>query len=680
MGDGYRNGNGYYEKWLWVELIGFDNTASDYGVQAYLDNVGFLPEGVSLLLFTPDFIHAHPGMAAEHTLPPEVCSYGARPFGKERNLQSWTNYELRGLIAELRRHGTEVYCSFFDLFHVKDKDNLRATEWCARHPELYEMRKTGEPFRVINPLKRLADGSYYEDLFVRDLTAVLSDYGFDGYHGADGYTSPRLCLADIDYSDDMADQFRSWCGGEIGAGYAFPDRCDGDAAAMLERGEWIWRHKRLEWIRFHAARWSGLWRKIMQAVRAEGKKAVLNTAWTRDPFEALYRYGVDYRMLAECGIDGFVVEAGAAALSIGADEIEYEPCTEFMATILSIKAYVPQLKLICLNAIHDTYEQWDVLNHAPSMLERDVYSFSNLYLQDRSGLRRCTGGFVACLADAVSRTGWENIARMWRTGYEGRPERLVGASFVWSDDVLHRSLERYVGTREWPVHKYVHELLERGAPLHGVVNVHDLDQAAGAIVVTNLHLLSERERELVAAYRGGPVLVIGIWTEELARAAAGIGLPAGGMPNRPFYVWRGEDGEWGAVTEGGSPEQPPLSDWDATGANDSLSWLYSLYYRPVPEAFLQSCVASLIERTGALVPMRNEEHIRTVVLEMSPDKWRVIIRNLHMNYKAAKLDTRRRIDRIDIRSDFPGVPVIPQGSTFSLYTPGRGMVIADLHF
>ncbi|MFD2328206.1 hypothetical protein ACFSR7_03025 [Cohnella sp. GCM10020058] len=667
----------YYEKWIWIELIGFDNTLSDYGVGAYMENAGFVPDAMSLLLFTSDFIHTHDGMAVEKPLPPEVCSYGARPYGKSRMLQSWTNLQLRGLVRELQRAGTQVYCSFFDMFQTHNPERLRPTEWCAAHPELYEMRRSGEAFRVINPLRRLRDGTYYEDLFVRDLTAVMRDYGFDGYHGADGYTSPRLCIAEIDYSDDMTGQFEAYMQ-QRGLAAGFELACEGDPEAMERRAAQIWSWHRLAWIDFHAGRWAELWRKIMTALKADGKKAVLNTAWTRDPFEAMYRYGVDYKRLAACGIDGFVVEAGAAALSSGGEDWDYEPCTEFMATILSLKAYMPDVQLICLNAIHDTYEQWDVLNHAPTLLDRDILCFSNLYLYDQNGIRRCTEGFVACLGDDVAAHGWARIERLWAAGYDGLPERTLGASFVWSDAVLHRSLADYADRREWPVHKLVHEWLERGAPLHSVVNVRDLGAHEGVIIVTHAHLLPETELSAVLGYRGGSVLLAGRRTDTLSVMLHAAGLAIPDIQAARFCAIRSANGSW-LETIREEPVQRAAPERDKA-INDSHNWLVPLYYAPIEAPFHERIVQALLSETGAPRPTKNEADIRLTALRMSASRWRILIRNLAMNYKIAQLDLRRPIRRIETLTDFPGVPVLPEGHQVRLSVPGRGMVAIEADF
>ena len=68
-----------YDRWIWIELIGFDNEREDYGVSAFLENAGFVPEVASLLLFNADFIHQHDGLAQERPLPDDVCSYAGHP-------------------------------------------------------------------------------------------------------------------------------------------------------------------------------------------------------------------------------------------------------------------------------------------------------------------------------------------------------------------------------------------------------------------------------------------------------------------------------------------------------------------------------------------------------------------------------------------------------------------------
>jgi len=539
------------------------------------------------------------------------------------------------------------------------------------------MRKTGEAFPVINPLKRLKDGTYYEDLFITDLMTVMRDYNFDGYHGADGYTSPRLTIAEADYSDDMVEQFTRFSGVELAENLKLT--CDGDPLEMEKRGNWIWIHKRMEWINFYAHRWGELWQKIMPALRKEGKKAVLNSVWTRDPFEALHRYGVDYKLLAASGVDAFVIESVAASCSAGAGEIEYEPGTEFMSMIMTIKAYVPDMKMICLNAIQDTNEQWDAISHVPTLLERDIYSFSNIFLKNQQGVQRCTSGFVACLGDGISESDWEWLLRRWNLGYEGQPERIIGSSFVWSDEALNHSLEDYPATRNWPAYKFLKELIDRGAPLHTMVNVKDLEQTSGAICVTSLHLLPDKELQQILAYRSGSSTLIGNMTERIAQIFASISLNVSADPGQLFCIARETDGAViNTIVMTKDSTSIHHESEDLTHLIDPKSWVDPLYFSPVSDDFLSGCVQALVSCSDAPLVVRNEQHIRTTTMEINPGKWRILIQNLHLNYKSAHIDVGHPIAKVNVLTDFPGIPVFPDGSKFSLYVPGRGMVLVEV--
>ncbi|MBP1994110.1 hypothetical protein [Paenibacillus eucommiae] len=675
-----RAGTVNYERWVWIELIGFDNQQPDYAVQAYLDSAGFIPDSVSLLFYTPDFVHGHSGMEAEWGLPMEMCSYGARPYNKERGRQQWTNLELRNLVRELQKHGIEVYCAFFDIFQFDGEngsEELSKSTWCAAHPELYEMRKTGEPFPGINPLRRMKDGSYYEDQFVPELIQVLEDYGFDGYHGADGYTSPRLSLAETDYSDDMVGQFIQWSGLEL------PDNmqvaCDGEQGEMELRADWIWSNKRMEWIEFHGSRWAQLWHKIMDGIRKAGKKAYVNTAWTREPFEALYRYGVDYKLLADTGIDGFIVETVGASLSAGAGETEYEPGTEFMAMLLMIKAYVPDTKLICLNALADTHEQWDAISHAPTVLERDIHTLTNMYLIANDGVKRCAAGFMACLGDGISGEGWKWITTRWNLGFEAQPYRIAGAALVWSDAMLQPSMREYATDRTWPVHKYANELLSRGAPVHAAIGIKEVPSFTGTILVTNLHVLPDDEMQTVLAYQGGAAVFLGRMTERVAVALEQLGIHSGHDEHKLFCLIRPAGSQADDIryledqlSEGNEWQQgqEPISD--------AITWVKSLHFRPVAEPLINRVVEEIIAVTHAPKLLKNEAYIRVAALEVAPQRYRLILTNVHINYKSAHVDMGRPIQRIEVLTEFPGVPVKPRGSEFSLYVPGRGAVIVEV--
>ncbi|BBH19729.1 hypothetical protein Back11_10740 [Paenibacillus baekrokdamisoli] len=650
-----------YARWIWVELIGFDNEHSDYAVKAYIDNLGFVPDALSLLFFTPEFVHNHENMEIERALPRECCSYTARPYNRERARQAWTNHQLRNLIAELQKYNIAVYCSFFNIYEYNfDGEKFRG-DWSDKHSYLCERMKSGLLHGLLNPLKRFENQTYYEDFFISKLTQVLTDYGFNGYHGADGYTSGRITLAEGDYSDDMVGQFIASRKLEsIAEITAF---CEGRQAEFEQRAEWIWANLREEWIAFYADRWELFWQKVVAAVHRDHRKVVFNTAWTRDPFEALYRYGVDYRRIANTGIDGFVVETVGASLIMGAGGVEMNPHYDFLAMLMTIKAYVPKVDLYCLNAIQDTTERWDALRHAPTILERDIYSLSNVFWMNEAGaLNRCSTGFVACLSDGIHHHEWKWIHNRWNLAFGEGPKQILGATMIWSDYAFNNQLSDYVRTRGWSTHKLLHELISRGAPIHSIVNIKFLEQAHGAILVPHSHLLSEDERRAVSAYSNGPVIMIGPELSDIQEDQLSCAV----------Y------GEKGRLDQSFTADQELLTADELKDINDPKYWVHELYFQRISDDFLQKCANVIGEHTGSPQILQGAAVIEVTALQLSDNYIRLFIGNDHVNYSEARIEMGKRIVTIAIRTDFPGTPVIPEGKCFNVRVPGRGIVVLDV--
>lgn len=381
------------ERWIWVELIGFDNTQADLGVAGYLATVGFTPQVVCLFLFSPDFVLLH-RVGEEVTFPPDYCSYNAHPHNGQRARQVWTSGQLRRLVGELHGRGIRVYLSVMT-FHLADRCHR---EWASDHRELLEVDRAGQVVPAIHPLKRLADGSRFQDLFLPRLLAALDDYGFDGWHACDGWGPARLPVYCADFSDDLVGQFAQ------ATGLALPAPCDGDPVALEQRAAAIWQDHARAWLDFYAGRWEDFYRQYVPALHAAGKAVAINSAWTRDPFEALYRYGIDYARLAATGIDAFVVEACAGAL----DLLLPGPGRhwEYMAALLLLRAAVPDATVVALHGLKDACEQWDLLRHDPCRLEREICGLGDLYRVTQSGVTRAADGLLCCLGDAIRPAEW----------------------------------------------------------------------------------------------------------------------------------------------------------------------------------------------------------------------------------------------------------------------------------
>ena len=665
-------------KWLWIDLIGFDMERPDCAVPALLEKTQFVPEAVSLLLHNAEFVHTHAGADSPREFPPDVCSYGGHPYNEERQRQVWTPPALQRLIRVLQDHGTRVVFSVFD--------SGSPAGWREHHPEVGYVGRDGVRHASICPWKRLADGTFYEDFFVRQLQEVVRDYGFDGFHGADGYAHPRFALHEADFSDDVIGQFVAETGETLPP--AISRACEANPEDIARRAEWVWAKKRSVWIEFHVQRTQRFWRKVAEMLHAQGKELALNTCWTRDPFEAVYRFGTDYRALAEAGADTFVVEAAGAVQELGGDLpfgtayghswTEWDPShilCRFQTTIMLIRAAVPETKLVFLNGVKDTNEIWNGLRHAPTNLESEITMHGNVFIRRADGhVERCAHGPVVCLADGIHSEEWKWLNEVWQRAFDWPVCRVPGATVLWSDTVAQRHHEYYIATRRCPAGRLLHELVARGAPLYTIQRVEDLSETTEPLVVLHPQLYSEEELTAVLDRARGPLFLIGRRVDGIPARATVECVSS----NDPEALRCGVYGV-GADTIT-LPTAPPSHDApeDTMPMGEPPSWIYELPMHPVAPEFLSGCATAIAEASGAPRVLENGDSVRVWAAEDRSGTLRLFMRNDTFYYRVAKVDMRHEIRAIRVRTQFPGKPILFDGACFHVKIPGKGVVIADI--
>jgi len=259
--------------------------------------------------------------------------------------------------------------------------------------------------------------------------------------------------------------------------------------------------------------------KIITGIRAEGKDAAFNSAWTKDPLEAIYRYGTDYKAYVDAGATSFIVEDVSADLAILAEEengyhMGYDHRKfvhhEFAAALMANKAHMPDTMLTPLFMIRDTLEQWDVLHHMPTAMQRAAATnLNNFIVREGKRPEPVTNGPHFCLADGLTPEEWRLVRIAWDNGYTAEPYAIPGVTVLWSEQRMYAELEELVKTKRWHTAKWISELASRGAPVHKIVNIKDLNAVTGPLLVTNPELLPAEELKSVLAYKGGPLLLLG---------------------------------------------------------------------------------------------------------------------------------------------------------------------------
>lgn len=492
-----------FSKLLWLELIGLDNTKDDFGVTEFLSRMPVKPEIISLFLWYSELIHSHTDLRQDTPIGPKHCAYHARPRNEERERQDWTKFQLRKLIALFHQAGVKVYVCFFDQLESEEyqrKYNIPIVhEWIDDHPELRTVDLNGKQ-GMIGPLKRLSDNTFYEDFLFSQLERFMRDYGFDGLHAADGFAHPRMPLCQADFSEDMLEQFQNW------------SHCVLQGETCREKGEWLLRNLRKEWSLFHCQRHAQFWEKGMAMLERNHWGHCFNTCWTRDPLEAIWRYGVDYRKLADVGVRNFVQEAQAAVVETeGWNHCQVPMQDIFRAVSTQLKAYLPECNLFLLHCIKDGREQYNMLRHAPAFMDSDVFSLVNTF----SGNGRALCGAMTCLSDGIQASEWQRIDQTYCLAFQGEPDEIPFPRIVWSDQALHRMLDVYARKRIVTPFFLHASLLSQGAVLFGSLRLEDIPrQDSGPLVVLHPALYDNEDLAKVRSASGGNYALIGLFDDD----------------------------------------------------------------------------------------------------------------------------------------------------------------------
>ena len=505
-------------KVYWTELIGFDNTSPDYGVSSFIERASGNIDTISLLVYNIDFVNDYDGLDTEKPLSRGMCSYYGHPYNNDRELQIWTNFQLKALVSELHKHKISVLLSIFDMYSYLGEDGSESNgPFTELHPEIREFSSPNfSEIAAVNILKRFSDGSFYKDFFIEKLARVLVDYDFDGYHLADGISSPRFCLQNGDFSDDIVSQFVSKR--SITLPSKLSGECDSDKKRHLARYRYIMQNLRYEFICFMSDEYSAFFRKISAKLSKLNKTIITNNAWTLDPFEALFRYGIDYRKLAHPGIDGMMLEDVGAYFSIltpaalgnvplSPEERKLAHYTLFL-TQLSCALHMPNVPHYNMTTLKDTMEDWNLIDNAPLEVKKMIFRRRNTRFVTKSGLKPAAKGVFYCLSDDIKKEHWNTLFSWEESSKVDSIIKPMGFTALWNPDTLYSELSEFINKRN-PSSKQLLELaLKGGLPISSMIAADDLDTFDGPIIVANAEHYADAALKKLEAY-SSPMLLIG---------------------------------------------------------------------------------------------------------------------------------------------------------------------------
>lgn len=488
------------ETWIWTELLAFDRDLPDCGVKAYLDRLGFVPTGISALLSAVDFVLFHKGMDEEYELFPDVCSRFGHEKNEERARQKWTNYDLRRLISEFHKYNVKIFVSVF----IRIMHDRYHKEFVTDHPAIRMGDKIYGLDNAISFLARLEDGTLFEDIFIPKLVEVMRDYGFDGWHGADGQ-GPGWNLTHSDSSDSFVFQFAEYLGKDkLPAKYL--EKADDSEELMAERLDYIWQNFRTEWAKFTSDCWVRFWKKAAEAAHAINCEVMINSPFAKSIFESIFYFGLDYRDLNGLKIDYLITESvvTSCALNYG----NYERVFDFSTMIAEMRAILPEMKVIVMPGVKDVVESYDALRHAPCRLERDIFATVSQSIFANGRANRAADGHLICLGDGITTQEWKYLEDIRKMSFSFDISRAGDMVWMVAPEIFDPLVKEYEQFGTMPPYQFPARLTEtQNIDISSVVLPENTDQLDQPLFVPMFNLYSDECKAKILARKGLTVLM-----------------------------------------------------------------------------------------------------------------------------------------------------------------------------
>ena len=502
------------KKHYWIELIGFDKDCIEQSVQNFIDKQQGRIDSVFLLLYDIDFINDHQGMENEYFLKRMECSYNGHEYNAERKIQRWTNYDLKKLIDVFHLKEVKVFCSVLNMAVGRGEDGEGiATSTLLKNPELQEFcsKKYAYNYGSINVLKRFKSGGYFEDYFISNLIEVLVDYGFDGYHIADGISSGRLRVPNGDFSDDMVEQFLAH------TKIVFPNDIPlitKNKKEHLLRYRFIIENYRYEWMEFISNRFAEFFKKVVDKSHAVGKLVYFNNTWTCSPFEAYYRYGIDYRKLAKSGVDAMIFEdTGGSGTLLSYESLWVQPSEErrkfnqmrFRLSQMALKLST-DIPIYNMTTLQDNEEQWNFIDNDFNEYRSMIARRSIAYIEsNQSEYTKGCDGSLYCLSDGLEKNVWDSIHQTENIFDFQNVVGAYGFTAIYVEN-FEQEAKKFISNKGHYAESCYYELIKSGLPICAMAKESDIAKLQGNIVAftdmlndDSLKCLEEENEKIIVA-------------------------------------------------------------------------------------------------------------------------------------------------------------------------------------
>ena len=379
---------------------------------------------------------------------------------------------------------------------------------------------------------------------------------------------------------------------------------------------------------------------------------MINNSWCADPFESLYRYGIDYQKLYRAGVDIFVAEAVADGTELLGEQGDV--FNKFMTMAQLMNVYSPNDKLLTLLGVKDCTEEWDILHHAPMRLDRIMHAQASLYRKDEKGYSTSTSGYMVTLGDGITEDEWTTIRKRADLAFAQLPDEVLCPTFIWSDNEYNAMLDEYINTRRSSAHKLLYELKNRNASIGAVARCEDIDKLSTTLIVPNFDLLSTDEQKKVLSYKKAPVVCIAPaeYVEKSGIAYDVCIKDTLATYELCVFVINGAGKDFSHIKKDFCGEKI-VECTDASKWDDPSFFITHMLFRGMSEEFLASC-ADVIN-TASTSPFKADAQLLPMLME--DGKYRVYVFNRVNHYMRSKIYCSKVPKSVKAVSQYPVMPV-----------------------
>lgn len=439
-----------------VDLGAFDPSKPDCGVAEYVVLAQRTLTWVTIMEDRqPIWFHGYAGYEPDAPVP--LNRHGPRS-------DAWRMADLKRLVDAFHAQGVKVLygywvheCDFVDLHHPEllIRDATGAL-WQDRR----ELNADFSPLRRMraDPAHDVREGERYAAWSVRRYAKLAQDFGFDGLFLGDGAMGFRRHghdwkdLRHFDYHEDWLAEFA--------ADHAF-DHHSGcvvgtDAPTSAQAAD-VQAHHWAHWVSFNTERWTDYYRTMAEGVHATGGLLAAYNVMNYDP--ALARmHGVDYRGIAEAGLDILVFQAYDYAwgplgpfgeLAIAKKDLETN-----LQTLLRTRAHVgfdTPMRIVITVETEDEVETWDApVAHTLG----ELHHYGNATVHDGARWRRAVDGAFIVWGNSVSDAEWRALSSAFDT--LAAPPPAPRTMLLWDDREIDAMVARGVPSATLPEEIYAH--------------------------------------------------------------------------------------------------------------------------------------------------------------------------------------------------------------------------------